>query len=108
MHDAERFKPRIVFRIIALAYAVYCRVFAFGILFGWTRLATGSIWPAVIAHGALNGSAGAMFLFAKAGTNFDAIHAGITGWTGWILPGLWILFLVVSGRLPVKGAPAEP
>ena len=23
-----------------------------------------------------------MFLFAKAGTNFDAIHAGITGWTG--------------------------
>lgn len=85
---------------------LFCVIF--GILFGWTRLATGSIWPAVIAHGALNGSAGAMFLFAKAGTNFDAIHAGITGWTGWILPGLWILFLVVSGRLPVKGAPAEP
>lgn len=79
-----------------------------GILFGWTRLVTGSIWPAVIAHGALNGSAGAVFLFAKAGTSFDSIHAGITGWTGWILPVLWILFLIFTGRLPVRDAPTEP
>jgi membrane protease YdiL (CAAX protease family) len=78
-----------------------------GILFGWTRLATGSIWPAVIAHGALNGSAATTLLFAKAGTSFDAIHAGITGWTGWILPVLWILMLVLTGRLPVRDVPAE-
>lgn len=79
-----------------------CFCVVFGIIFGWTRLSTGSIWPAVIGHGALNGSAATMFLFAKAGTSFDSIHAGITGWTGWILPVLWILFLIFTGRLPVK------
>ena len=79
----------------------------FGVLFGWTRLATGSIWPAVIAHGALNGSAGVMYLFSKAGTTFDTAHAGITGWTGWILPVLWILILLVTRRLPVSDPPDE-
>lgn len=29
-----------------------------GVLLGWTRLRTGSVWPAVFGHGALNASAG--------------------------------------------------
>ncbi len=73
-----------------------------GILFGWTRLATGSIWPAVIAHGALNGSAGAVNLFATADFAVDTAQAGITGWVGWLLLGGVIAYLVYFKRLPVR------
>lgn len=37
-----------------------------GIFFGWLTLKSGSVWAAVIAHGALNGIAGLSLLFAKA------------------------------------------
>ncbi len=73
-----------------------------GILFGWTRLATGSIWPAVIAHGALNGSASAVNLFAAADTTIDTAQVGITGWVGWLLLIAAIGYLVYSKRLPVR------
>jgi membrane protease YdiL (CAAX protease family) len=73
-----------------------------GILFGWTRLATGSIWPAVIAHGALNGSASAVNLFASADFTPDTAQVGITGWVGWLLLGAVIIYLVYSKRLPTR------
>ncbi len=76
-----------------------------GILFGWTRLATGSVWPAVLAHGALNGSAGLVHALFMQGTSFDTALVGVTGVTGWILPLLIIGLLVLLGRLPVKDAP---
>lgn len=75
-----------------------------GILFGWTRLATGSIWPAVIAHGALNGSASAVNLFAAADFTPDTAQVGITGWVGWILLAAVIAYLIYSQRLPVRDA----
>ena len=34
-----------------------------GVIIGWTRLHTGSVWPAVLAHGAFNASAGMGALF---------------------------------------------
>jgi membrane protease YdiL (CAAX protease family) len=77
----------------------------FGILFGWTRLATGSVWPAVIGHAALNGSAGAVILFAREGAEPDAAVVGITGWTGWILPLVVIAALIATRRLPVPDPP---
>jgi membrane protease YdiL (CAAX protease family) len=76
-----------------------------GVLFGWTRLATGSVWPAVIAHGALNGAAAAPVLFAQAGAPYDTALVGITGVTGWILPLALIGLLVGLRRLPVPDAP---
>lgn len=75
-----------------------------GVLLGWTRLATDSVWPAVIAHGALNGTAGFIALFAERGSEIDPAQAGITGWTGWILPCLWIAGLVATRRLPAPQA----
>jgi membrane protease YdiL (CAAX protease family) len=78
-----------------------------GVLFGWTRLATGSVWPAVLAHGALNGSAGVSALFLAEGATIDTAQVGITGWTGWLLPLLVIILLVVARRLPVRDAPDE-
>ncbi len=78
-----------------------------GILLGWMRLATKSVWPAVIAHAALNGSAGATLLFYRSGSEPDPTLVGITGWTGWILPALVIAFLFATRRLPVPGAEPE-
>lgn len=72
-----------------------------GILFGWLRLATGSVWPAMIAHGALNGSAGITFLLLQAGTSYDSALAGPTGMTSWIVPLLIIGLLVGLRRLPL-------
>jgi len=76
-----------------------------GLLFGWTRLATGSVWPAVIGHGALNGSAGIVVLLGQAGTPVNPALVGVTGVTGWILPLLVVGALALSGRLPVADAP---
>ena len=74
----------------------------FGVVFGWLRLESGSVWPAVIAHGALNGAAGSVFLFHAEGFSHDAAYAGILGLTGWILPGCFVAYLYVANRLPVS------
>ncbi|HMQ34707.1 MAG TPA: CPBP family intramembrane metalloprotease [Chloroflexaceae bacterium] len=81
-----------------------------GTLLGWTRLATGSVWPAVIGHGAINGAGGIVGALFREGTTFDPALVGVTGVTGWLLPLLVIGLLVATGRLPVRDAPdlAEP
>jgi membrane protease YdiL (CAAX protease family) len=77
-----------------------------GILFGWTRLATGSVWPAVLGHGALNATGGVLLLFLSSDvTVVDSALVGVTGLTGWIIPALVIAVLVVLRRLPVADAP---
>lgn len=84
-------------------FVVFCVLV--GILFGWTRLATGSIWPAVIAHAALNGTAGVAALLVQADTTFDTAQATILGWSGWLLLLAAIGLLVLTRRLPVRHAP---
>jgi membrane protease YdiL (CAAX protease family) len=78
-----------------------------GILIGWTRLATGSVWPAVIAHAALdqNEVLKGVLVLLKAGAPFDTATATLDGWTGWIVPLLIIGFLVLTKRLPVRNPP---
>jgi membrane protease YdiL (CAAX protease family) len=73
-----------------------------GIIFGWTRLATGSVWPAVLGHAAVNASAGVTALFLQAGTTVDTANATLLGWSGWILPLLPIGVLVITRQLPVR------
>ncbi len=70
-----------------------------GIIIGWLRLASGSIWPAVAAHGALNGSAGVVLLFSSELHPPNAFQVGITGWSGWLLPLVFVAWLLLSGRL---------
>ncbi len=79
----------------------FCMVF--GTLLGWMRLSTGSIWPAVIAHGALNATGGVLPLLVRAGSSYDSVHVGITGWTGWILPLATVLVLIATRRMPAIG-----
>ncbi len=73
---------------------------AVGILFGWLRLRTGSVWPAVFAHAALNGC-GAMLLglFVDAGAQTpDPALVAFLGAAGWIVSAVVIVVLVLAGQ----------
>lgn len=72
------------------------------VLFGWLRLASGSIWPSAIAHGCVNAVAGLGVLLVAAGHPVDNASTGLTGWTGWIVMILVIAGLVVTKRFPVR------
>lgn len=76
-----------------------------GILLGWTRLATGSVWPAVIGHGSLNAFGGVIVLFARAGSTVDTVWATALGLTGWPLWLSVIAILVLMRCLPVADPP---
>ncbi|SDS08686.1 Membrane protease YdiL, CAAX protease family [Brevibacterium siliguriense] len=71
-----------------------------GILFGWLRLRTGSVWPAVFAHAGLNGSAGMlMILFVNAGaSNPDPALSMFLGVSGWIVSAIVVAVLMATGQ----------
>ena len=84
---------------------------AWGILLGWLRLRSASIWPAVFAHGAMNASVGMIALFPVAGTTFDMAVAGPLGVAGWIACTLVIVVLALTGQFrdqpELAGAPGR-
>lgn len=69
---------------------------AWGILLGWLRLRSGSVWPAVLAHGALNAAGGAVLLVSA--TQPDLALAGPLGVTSWIVCGLIAGALLATGQ----------
>ena len=69
---------------------------AWGILLGWLRLRSASLWPAVIAHGSLNAAAGLIVLFAA--TQPDMALAGPLGVAAWIVIAVVVLVLVLTGQ----------
>ena len=71
----------------------------FGILLGWTRLRTASVWPAVFAHGAFNASAGlgALVVAADSVTPSPVI-AGPLGLVMWGVFALVIAVLALAGQ----------
>jgi hypothetical protein len=87
--------------------AVNCAIF--GTILGWTRLASGSMWPAVLGHAGMNSGLllRDLFVLTAAGAEYDTTQVYLTGWTGWILPLLFIALLVITRRLPVRKA-ADP
>jgi membrane protease YdiL (CAAX protease family) len=70
----------------AVMFIGFCVIF--GVLIGWLRLWTGSVWPAVVAHAALNGCAGITLLIGDAAAPPNLALAGITGVVGWVLLAL--------------------
>ncbi|MFF2274444.1 CPBP family intramembrane glutamic endopeptidase [Agromyces sp. NPDC058126] len=71
----------------------------FGVLLGWTRLRTASVWPAVFAHGALNASAGLGALVIAAGSPLP--EAWLASPLGLITCGVFavlIVLLVAAGQ----------
>lgn len=82
---------------------------AWGVLFGWLRLRTGSIWPAVIGHGSLNASGGLIFLIGTAGDPAELALVNPLGVSGWIVIVSVVIVLALTGqfkREPQLGRPA--
>jgi membrane protease YdiL (CAAX protease family) len=75
-----------------------------GTLINWSSWVTGSVWPAAFGHGAINGSAGAIVLFQAEGHSFDSRWAGMTGISGWLLPIVFIIVLMLLKKLPGTAA----
>ena len=89
----------------------------YGVLIGWLRLRTASIWPAVFAHGAFNAAAGFLLLVVAANSTADPVATGPLGWVGWIVMAVVIGVLVLTGQFTIQpalqrrtaaGAPGQP
>jgi len=78
-----------------------------GAVFGWLRLRSESVWPAAIAHGAFNAAAGLSIVFAASGQEVDTVHAGILGWSGWLVPLVLVVVLAATGQFRPSPAWAE-
>ncbi|MEV4108898.1 CPBP family intramembrane glutamic endopeptidase [Nonomuraea sp. NPDC049695] len=70
----------------ALFFIGFCVLF--GMVIGWLRLRTGSVWPSVVAHGSLNAVAGPVLLFGDAAAPPNEVLVGVTGLVGWALLAL--------------------
>lgn len=72
-----------------------------GVVFGWLRLRSGSVWPAAIGHGAFNGTGGMIVWFMAAGQleTFDTALASVAGVAGWIVFAVIIAVLALTGQL---------
>lgn len=68
-----------------------------GVIIGWTPLHTGSVWPAVLAHGAFNASAGMGALFLAAGEVPPPTLAAPIGVAMWLVCAVVIAVMVACG-----------
>ena len=69
-----------------------------GALLGWTRLRTGSVWPAVFGHASLNASAGMVAMLVAAGTPLNPVLVLPLGVAGWIVIAVILVVLVLTGQ----------
>ena len=80
---------------------------AWGVLFGFLRLRSGSMWPAVFAHGALNASAGLPLVLYAAGSQPDPAFALALGISGSIACAVVAVILLLTGQFRRQPALAE-
>ncbi|NJP90749.1 CPBP family intramembrane metalloprotease [Nonomuraea sp. FMUSA5-5] len=92
----------------ALVFIGFCVLL--GLVLGWLRLRTGSVWPAVVAHGAVNAIASVALLLGDAAHPPNELLAGLTGVVGWALLALLaaVLLRFFPVRPPHPGWPASP
>lgn len=78
--------------------------FVFGTFIGWATLRAGSVWPAVIGHGAINGIAGIYVFFTQGTPNFvlGPVAAGFIGSLAISLVALLILVKPDTLKPPVE------
>lgn len=84
-----------VFQALALMLG-YATIIG-GVL-AWLRMQSGSIWPAAFAQSMISAAAILHFWFAAAGEMVDLRQATLQGLSGWILPGLLLIGLLVFAR----------
>lgn len=81
---------------------------AWGILLGWLRLRSASLWPAVLAHGMMNAAGAMIMLVFAAGTTVDMAFAGPLGIAGWIVCAVTVIVLALTGEFRKQPALALP
>lgn len=81
---------------------------AWGVLLGWSRLRSGSVWPAVVGHGALNASAGLFLMVGTAGVPLDPALVSPLGVAGWIVMAVVVLILALTGQFKREPELAVP
>lgn len=79
-----------------------------GGVLAWLRMRSQSVWPAALAHGCLNASAGVGIIFIAKDTTLNTIHASILGWSGWIVPALLVAYLVHRRAFRAPKSPSRP
>ena len=73
-----------------------------GIIFGWLRLASGSVFPAAVAHASVNGPGSAMLAFLRARNDLT------TGLTGLLGQAVMLVFVLLCWRLgALRPAPED-
>lgn len=70
----------------------------YGVLIGWLRLHSGSVWPSVFAHGGFNAAAGFLLLVASVSSRPNPVFTGPLGIVTWIVMALAIAVLAVTVR----------
>ncbi len=88
----------------ALMFIPFC--IAFGAVLAWTREFTGSVWPAIAAHGGFNGSTGLVLLLGAAGQEVNFALVGPISVVGIVLFALIaaLLFKLTAGRIEADEA----
>ena len=67
-----------------------------GVLFGWLRMRSGSVYPSTFAHAALNGGAGVLLAALLPATQQDPA-ASLLGWAGWVIVAVVAAVLAALG-----------
>ncbi|PRX66283.1 pimeloyl-ACP methyl ester carboxylesterase [Nonomuraea fuscirosea] len=84
----------------------------FGVLLGWLRLASGLIWPGVIAHAVNNtlitGFVNVVFAAGDQRALSDPWTVGLSGWPGWLVMLATVAVLVVTGAFRRAAVPDGP
>lgn len=74
----------------------------YGVLIGWLRLRSASLWPSVLAHGAFNASAGIGALLLAAGVPAPPVDYIPLGWPGWVVCASLIGVLAAFGQFRIQ------
>lgn len=74
------------------------------IFLGWVTLRSGSVWPAVIGHAAVNGMAGLGAIFVQGAPNsvLGPLPSGLIGGLGFTLLALWLFFRLRRTTIPLE------
>ncbi|WP_144763325.1 CPBP family intramembrane glutamic endopeptidase [Curtobacterium sp. 9128] len=68
-----------------------------GVVLGWLRIRTGSVWPAVFAHAGVNGAVGVGAVLVTSGVDVVDVARSPLGFGGWIVLALVIAVLAGTG-----------
>ena len=85
--------------------SVFCTLLA--LLFDWSRTRASSVWAPCVLHGIINGSAGAIALFAWDGHVLVASPAGVAGFVALVILGGVLLLLDGTYRRSFFRVPSE-